>query len=98
MELSAGTSYRIDLKGADTGNGTTWNTFLAGIHDPNGVLIPGTTDDDGGFWQEAQVSFTPTATGTYYIAAGAAGTFSGVDTFFGGAFTGSYTLFVEEAM
>ena len=98
VELIGGTSYRIDLKGYDTGNGTTWNTFLAGIHDSNGDLIPGTTDDDGGFWQEAQVSFTPADTGTYYIAAGAAGTFSGVDTFFHGAFTGSYTLFVEEVM
>ena len=101
VQLTAGTSYRIDLKGYDTGNGTTWNTFLAGIHDSNGDLIPGTTDDDGGFWQEAQVSFTPTDTGTYYIAAGAAGIFSGAaDTFFSayGAFTGSYTLFVEEVM
>ena len=67
VQLTAGTSYRIDLKGYDTGNGTTWNTFLAGIHDSNGVLIPGTTDDDDGFWQEAQVSFTPTGTGTYYM-------------------------------
>ena len=98
VQLTAGTSYRIDLKGYDTGNGTTWDTFLAGIHDSNGDLIPGTTDDDGGFWQEARVSFTPADTGTYYIAAGAAGTFSGVDTFFHGAFTGSYTLFVEEVM
>ena len=41
------------------------------------------------------ISLGPTP---YYIAAGAAGTFSGVDTFFHGAFTGSYTLFVEEVM
>ena len=39
VQLVAGTSYRIDLKGYDTGNGTTWNTFLAGIHDSNGDLI-----------------------------------------------------------
>ena len=98
VQLTAGTSYRMDLKGYDTGNGTAWNTYLDGIYDSNGVLISGTTDDDGGFWQEAQVSFTPTDTGTYYIAAGAAGTFSGTGTFFHGAFTGSYTLFVEEVM
>ena len=34
------------------------------------TLIPGTTDDDSGWGFNSQVEFTPTESGTYYIAAG----------------------------
>ena len=49
------------------------NTYLRGVYDANGDLIPGTTNDNGGYGPDSRVTFTPTANGTYYVAAGAAG-------------------------
>ena len=65
------TSRRIELEGWDTGRGTLRDTYLRGIHDVNGILLPGTTNDDGGIGLNSRVYFTPTTTGTYYVAAGA---------------------------
>ena len=60
--------------------------FLRGIFDENGNWISGTGDDDGGEGYNSRVTFTPDATGTYYVAAGAFGYLEG-----------TYTLSVEEA-
>ena len=49
------------------------NTYLRGVYDENGDLIPGTTNDNGGYGPDSRVTFTPPADGTYYVAAGAAG-------------------------
>ena len=64
--------------------GTLRDAYLYGIHDSDGTLIPGTTDDNSGWGFGSQVEFTPTESGTYYIAAGSYGNQ-----------LGSYTVSVE---
>ena len=90
VELEAGATYRIDLKGSPTGSGTLSDPYLYGVHNANGGLIPGTTDDDGGAGYNSRVTFTATADATYYVAAGG----------FDGDEVGTYRLSVsvEEVM
>ena len=71
VELVAGRSYTIDLRGSPTGDGTLLDTYLRGIHDADGNVIPGTTNDDGGEGYNSRLTFTATESGTHYIAAGA---------------------------
>ena len=73
VELAAGTTYQFDLEGSPTEGGTLANPRLLGIHDTDGDLMPDTTDDDGGEGNNARVTFTPTAGGTYYVSAGGVG-------------------------
>ena len=70
VELDAGTTYQIDLKGSRTGDGTLEDPYLRGVHAANGVRIGGTTNDDGGRGFNSRLTFTPTSTGTHYVAAG----------------------------
>ena len=77
VELDAGSTYLIDLEGASTGNGTLYNPYLYGVHDAEGVLIAGTTDDNGGVGYNSRVTFTAEDAGTYYVAAGAGGNWEG---------------------
>ena len=85
VELVAGRTYVVDLEGSPTGDGTLANPYLHGIHDSSGVLIAGTTDDDGGTGRNSQLTFAAKKSGTHYIVAGAYW-----------AETGSYTLRVAE--
>ncbi len=71
VSLTAGTIYRIAQEGAPTSGGTLTDTFLRGVHNSAGTLIAGTTDDDSGVGVNSQVNFTPTTSGTYFVAAGA---------------------------
>ena len=71
VELVAGRTYIIDLRGHSTGDGTLEGTYLRGVHDSGGTLRPGTTSAEGGEGLNSRVTFTPTESGTYYIAAGA---------------------------
>ena len=71
VNLEAGKTYRIDLKGSSTGDGTLFDPYLRGVHDADGVLIAGTTNNDGGWLYNSRVSFTAVEDGTYYVAAGA---------------------------
>ena len=87
VTLEKGKSYRFDLKGSHTGDGTLDDPCLLGIRDADGNLIAGTTDDDGGAGKNSRVSFTPTETATYYVEA------TGYNSH-----TGTYTLAVEEAV
>ena len=80
VELEANTTYQIDLEGAGTWAGTLIDPFLRGIHNSNGNLISRTTNDDAGMSWNSQVDFTPTADGTYYVAAGAYGSKEGTYT------------------
>ena len=73
VTLVAGTTYRIDLEGSQSGAGTLGNPYLRGIYDSNGNQIPGTTNDNGGAGLNSRVTFTATDAGTYYVSAGAAG-------------------------
>ena len=81
VELVAGRTYVIDLRGSPTDDGTLSDPYLGGIHDSDGNLIARTTNDDGGEGYNSRVTFTATGSGTHYIAAGAAGIFSGRGTY-----------------
>ena len=85
VELVAGKTYRVDLKGSTSGAGTLGDPYLRGIHDVDGNLIHGTGDDDGGYRHNSLVYYTPDAGGTYYISAGGYG-----------RETGTYELSVAE--
>jgi hypothetical protein len=70
VSLTAGTQYFIDLEGMPTTQGSLADTYLRGIHDAAGTLLPGTLDDDGGVGANSRMIFTPTTTGTYFVSAG----------------------------
>jgi len=71
VSLEAGREYHFDLEGAPTGMGTLPDTFLRGIYDSSGALIPGTSNDDGGTGLNSLVDFTPTSAGSYFVSVGA---------------------------
>ena len=71
VELVAGRTYVIDLRGSPTDDGTLSDPYLRGIHDADGNRISNTTNDDGGRGYNSRVTFTATESGTHYIAAGA---------------------------
>ena len=73
VDLVAGRSYTIDLRGTATEDGTLRDPYLHGIHDADGNLIAHTKNDDGGHLLNSRMAFTATETGTHYIAAGALG-------------------------
>ena len=61
-----GQTYQINLNGD-----SLRDTYLRGIYDENGILIQGTTNDDGGAGLNSLVTFTASYTGEYFISAGA---------------------------
>jgi hypothetical protein len=69
----AGSRYVINLEGSPTSQGTLSDTYFDGVYDSSDVQhpIPGTTDDDSGAGYNSGIQFSPSATGTYYLAAGA---------------------------
>ena len=69
VTLVSGTVYRIELEGSPTDQGTLDDPHLRGIHDPNGNLIAGTGDDDGGVGYNSKLVYAATESGTHYIAA-----------------------------
>ena len=71
VELVAGRTYVIDLRGNPTDDGTLRDPYLRAIYDADGNRISNTTDDDGGEGYNSRVTFTATESGTHYIAAGA---------------------------
>ena len=64
ITLTRGISYGLSINGQ-----TLTDPFLE-LMDSNGVVI--TSDDDSGLGLNSQLAFTPTASGTYYLAARAA--------------------------
>ncbi len=89
VDLEAGKTYQIDLKGIGGGGGTLENPYLVNIRDSSGTAIDGTENDDvdpSNDIYDSQTVYTPTAAGTYYLVA-----VSGVT---GG--TGTYTLSVRD--
>ena len=71
--LEAGKAYLVDLMGAQTGDGTLRDPYLAGIHNSSGTRISGTANNDSGAGTNSRVRFTPASDGTYYVAARGAG-------------------------
>ena len=59
VDLVAGRSYTIDLRGIATGNGTLSDPYLCGVYDAEGNYVSGTRDDDGGEGHNSQATFTP---------------------------------------
>ena len=96
VTLEAGKTYRIDLEGSRTGAGTLSDPYLGGIHNTDGVLLDGTTNDDGGAGDNSRVTFTAQEAGTYYVAARARG--DNEDYYMLSDREGTYTLSVEEVM
>ena len=52
VTLEAGKTYRFYLEGSWTEAGTLADTYLRGIHDTDGILIAGTTDENDGARRE----------------------------------------------
>ena len=86
VTLEAGKSYRIDLKGSSTNDGTLSDPHLRGIYDAEGTRYIFSSDDDGGTGKNSQEFFVPEQDGVYFLAVGA--------TY--GSGTGTYTLSVAE--
>ena len=72
--LTAGKTYRFDLMGSITGDGTLLDPFLAGVRDSSGNLIPNSSDNDGGAQFNSRKSLAIPTTGTYYVVAAGYGT------------------------
>ena len=89
VELVADKAYRIKLEGSATDEGTLEDPYLRGIYDidvdQNANLIAGTDNNDGGQATNSEFVYQATASGTFYIAAGA-----------NGSTTGTYKLSVDE--
>ena len=85
--------YWLELKGADTGDGTLEDPLIVGIYDRQGAYIPfshvlgqsKTRDNDSGYGRNAITDFTEPCAGDYFVAvAGFEGS------------TGAYTLSVTD--
>ncbi|MDE0614636.1 MAG: hypothetical protein OXI32_09500 [bacterium] len=85
MSLAAGTTYRIELKGARTRDGTLRDPHLSIPRGPSGALSNPPSDDDSGIGLNGLITFAPTRSGVHYLSAGAARDW-----------TGSYMLYVAE--
>jgi len=79
VNLTAGTQYTFEMKGAATNSGTLSDPFLV-LRNSNGVFVA--QDDDSGDGLNARISYKPTISGAYYLEARSFGTVG----------TGSYTL------
>lgn len=66
ITLDEGIAYSIDLKGQASGSGTLPYSYL-NLYDAGGFLIDGRYGDD---IYDAQLVYSPSASGTYFIAAG----------------------------
>ncbi len=66
IELTSGTEYTFDLEGADSGAGTLTDPFLV-LRDSSGGFVA--QNDDSGAGLNSQIVFTPSSSGTYYLAA-----------------------------
>ena len=86
VELVSGSTYIVDLKGAQNSQGTLADPLIRGIYDSSGNSL-GLSDDDGGEGTNSRLEFAPDASGTYFIAAG----------HYGETEAGTYTMSVSAA-
>jgi Ca2+-binding RTX toxin-like protein len=70
VELQAGHAYAIAETGHDGGGGTLADPYLR-LHDSTGAEVAFDDDIVSGTSPDASLTFTPAASGTYYIEAGA---------------------------
>ena len=78
--LEKGKTYRIEMKGAQTGDGSLKNPTLNEIRDATGAPIAGTKDDNRWYGTNSEVYFTAAETATYYVEAAALGDSRGTYT------------------
>ena len=57
VTLEAGTRYRIELEGSPTSQGTLADSYLRGVYDAGGNLIPDTHDDESGIGRNSEEVF-----------------------------------------
>src|SRR4051794_8755610 len=62
--LTANVVYRFDLEGVATTSGTLTDPILR-LRDSGGTLLE--RDDDSGTGSNAQITYRPSSTGTYYL-------------------------------
>ena len=67
VELEAGKTYRFDMMGSSTSDGTLYDPEIVGVYDADSTWMPGTFDDNGGYNLNSRVYFTPDTGGTYYV-------------------------------
>lgn len=85
VQLVAGQTYQIDLRGWDSGAGTLDDPLLS-LRDASGNVIA--TNDDGGLGIESRLTYTATTSGYYYLDAAAFMDFG----------TGTYQLSIAETL
>ena len=85
VELEAGRVYWIELRGMHSRHGTLRDPHLNGVYDPDGNLIPGTTNSPDDVEYYSRVSFKATTSGIHHVEAGVQG-----------LGTGTYRLTVRE--
>ena len=66
VELVAGRTYQFDLEGSPGGGGTLPDTYFRAIYNSAGRYQSGTYNDNFDGSRDSRVTFTPTASGTYY--------------------------------
>src|SRR5438034_452277 len=62
--LTSGRTYRFDLQGSATGQGTLADPYLS-VRDASGTKL--TESDNGGTGLNSQFTYTPTTTGTFFL-------------------------------
>jgi methionine-rich copper-binding protein CopC len=87
ISLTAGQSYVINLRGADSGQGSLIDPRFVGVYNSSGAIIAGTGNDNYSNSPDAQITFRPLTSGVYYLAAGGANDL-----------TGSYRLTIEPTL
>ena len=86
VNLTAGSRYTFNLKGASSGVGTLNDPVIDSIRDASGNTLPNSSADDGGMGLDSLLSFTPTTSGMFYVVARSYG-----------SDTGSYVLSADAA-
>lgn len=79
IELEAGQTYRIDLEGTASDNGTLRDPYFRGIYTSSGASL-GHANDDSGVGLNSRTAFTPMDTGTFFLSAGSYNTNIGTYT------------------
>ncbi|MCP4020295.1 MAG: hypothetical protein GY729_00505, partial [Desulfobacteraceae bacterium] len=79
ISLDAGQQIQIDLEGSPTSQGTLADPYLSGVYNDSGSLVTG-WDDDSGTGRNAQLNFTATDAGDYFISTGGFSNYTGTYT------------------
>ena len=77
VDLVAGSTYRIDLKGKSGRKGSLGDPFLFGVRLGDGTLVAGTSDDDSGSGNDSALWFVASVSGTHFVDVGADGSGQG---------------------